>query len=155
MSSNHDATRISGFLAGVGTETRQHFMKLIREQSGVLAEKIETASPVRKSGYSHKMVRGKGRTRLPRGTYQRGWTFRAIMSGDDAVAYRICNKSDQKHLVHLLEFGHEMVTHSGETIGTVAGIPHVINNRNATEEELTKSLEGMVNDAADTAYNKS
>lgn len=103
--------------------------EIIQKEAKQAAKNIRSDSPVRKSGTSTS-VKGKA---LPRGTYAKGWRSKA--TGDD-LTYKVYNSGQQKSLAHLLEFGHKMPDG-----GRTKAIPHILKNRNETEDRILKELE--------------
>lgn len=109
--------------------------EIIQKEAKQAAKDIRSDSPVRKHGTS---TSAKGKP-LPRGTYAKGWRSKAT---DDGLTYKVYNSGQQKTLGHLLEFGHKMPNG-----GRAKAIPHILKNRNETEDRIFKELERKLEDA--------
>ena len=58
--------------------------------------------------------------------------------------WRIYDNSKEVHLVHLLEFGHDLRNGLGQVYGHVDAIPHVLKNRDIAEQNIENSLPAAV-----------
>lgn len=145
MSEHHDFMDIVNFLDKFEGEFVQEQKEVFEKNAKQLAQRIKADSPVLKQGTGKWNF--KNTKRVPRGTYQKGWTYRKVAEDKSSITFRIFNRSVNSPLVHLLEFGHSKSA-SGEGADAPA-IQHVLKNRDIIEDEIIEELQEAVIHAAE------
>lgn len=85
------------------------------------------------------------------GWYAMGWRAKEIETSRNKqdVRWRIYDGGKEVHLVHLLEFGHDLRNGKGQVYGHVDPIPHVLKNRDIAEKNIEDALPKMAERAVD------
>lgn len=139
--SRHTYTDLMQVYASIENMTKEiieETKKEIKQEAIELSKNIKADAPVRSSGTSYT----KSGEALPAGTYKGGWTYKLDEETDKFIRYRVYNKSKQKPLVHLLEWGHILVNG-----GSARAKKHVIANRDRIEEKIVANAEGIIKNA--------
>lgn len=138
MTAHKDFSDLSKILVGMTDDITEETKAITKATAKTLAKNIQAASPVRKSGTS-KTAKDKI---LPPGTYSKGWTNKLYEETSTGVTYKVFNRGQQRSLVHLLQFGHNLPQG-----GRARAIDHVFKERDKIEETYVKEIEKAINHA--------
>ena len=77
------------------------------------------------------------------GEYAKSWGTKVLYEGTDDIRISVYNKKHYQ-LTHLLEYGHELKSASGKTLGTVGAKPHIRPAELNAEKKLMKKVKVTV-----------
>ena len=77
------------------------------------------------------------------GEYAKSWSTKVLYEGTDDIRISVHNKKHYQ-LTHLLEYGHELKSASGKTLGTVGAKPHIRPAELNAEKKLMKKVKVTV-----------
>ena len=135
---------MSRYTDDVTAEIRQAVRKVQRE----MLPEITAATPIRPYPWNH----GVRRYKLSKGHYidvpaeeqpgamRSGWVTATLKNTDTRYIVGVRNKA-RAHVVHLVNFGHDMYTHDHRIVGRVQGNDFV----DRVEEDAVQRLDGEIN----------